>query len=62
MPPHPIFGDIERGDLEAVQQHVLADPMVLEERTPSDKRREEQLKTEGHENKDKKKYIIQMTA
>ena len=29
---HPIFDDIDRGDLEAVKQHVLADPAVLEER------------------------------
>lgn len=29
---HPIFRDIEYGDLEAVKQRVLADPAVLEER------------------------------
>lgn len=28
---HPIFDDIERGDLEAVRAHVLADATVLEE-------------------------------
>ena len=32
MPRHPIFDDISRGDLEAVKQHVLADPAVLEEK------------------------------
>lgn len=30
--PHPIFYDIDRDDLPAVQQHVLADGAVLEER------------------------------
>jgi hypothetical protein len=29
---HPIFDDIRRGDLEAVKQHVLANPAVLEEK------------------------------
>ena len=29
---HPIFDEIARGDLEAVQQRVLADPSVLDER------------------------------
>lgn len=29
---HPIFGDIYRGDLEAVRQRVREDPAVLEER------------------------------
>ena len=28
---HPIFDDIRRGDLEAVKQHVLANPTMLEE-------------------------------
>ena len=28
----PIFDDIERGDLEAVKERVLADAAVLEER------------------------------
>ena len=32
MAGHPIFRDINRDDLEAVKQHVLADPTVLEER------------------------------
>ena len=32
MPDHPIFDEIRRGDLEAVKQHVLADPAVLEEK------------------------------
>ena len=32
MPDHPIFGDIGRGDLEAVKQLVLANPAVLEEK------------------------------
>ena len=29
---HPIFNDIYRGDVEAVKQHVLANPAVLEEK------------------------------
>lgn len=33
MADHPIFDDIDRNDLEAVTQHVLADSAVLEERT-----------------------------
>lgn len=33
MADHPIFDDIDRNDLEAVKQHVLADSAVLEERT-----------------------------
>lgn len=32
MVDHPIFDEIERGDLEVVQQHVLADAAVLEAR------------------------------
>lgn len=31
MADHPVFEDIGHGDLEAVQQRVLADPAVLEE-------------------------------
>ena len=30
-PNHPIFGEIETGDLEAVKARVLADPAVLEQ-------------------------------
>ena len=35
---HAIFADIENGDLEAVQQRVLADGAVLEERIDCDMR------------------------
>ena len=31
MADHPVFEDIDHGDLEAVQQRVPADPAVLEE-------------------------------
>ena len=30
MPDHLIFGNIERGDFEALKQRVPADPTVLE--------------------------------
>lgn len=36
---HPIFRDIYDDDLEAVQQHVLADGAVLEQRTSVGSRR-----------------------
>ena len=32
MPDHPIFGDIDNGDLEAVKRRVLADATVLDEK------------------------------
>jgi hypothetical protein len=32
MPDHPVFSDIERGNLEEVKRRVLAEPAVLEER------------------------------